>query len=277
MLQFVMQDLLEREDIERIRQVVDGQMEDCTTGKGRTIIAVRKQLEKLAEDERRTRAAKEAAKTAAKEAGEDIGDATNILFDEDIDQIRPQETSDEDEERTQPTGGRTSTGGRFGKDYNFKPFLKSLKTGESWDRAKKKVRCYECEKRPKNPWVTSCGHFVCGSCLEQATLEAAENDARDQSICKVCKITPTYVHPCDSDDEGSPETVAQSTRSRSRKKKESEDKRLSRDDIREDWLAGVGDDVLPSAKTIAVKAQILNWTKENPHVKIIIYTQFLAM
>jgi hypothetical protein len=38
-----------------------------------------------------------------------------------------------------------------------------------------------------------------------------------------------------------------------------------------------GEEVLPSAKTLAIKAQVLNWTKEDPKVKIIIYTQFLAM
>ncbi len=49
------------------------------------------------------------------------------------------------------------------------------------------------------------------------------------------------------------------------------------EDIPENWLSLGGDELLPSAKTIAIKAQILNWIRENPTVKIIIYTQFLAM
>jgi hypothetical protein len=56
-----------------------------------------------------------------------------------------------------------------------------------------------------------------------------------------------------------------------------EKERLDREDIAEDWLSLGGDEVLPSAKTIAIKAQILNWIRENPSVKIIVYTQFLAM
>ena len=47
--------------------------------------------------------------------------------------------------------------------------------------------------------------------------------------------------------------------------------------MRQSWLSLGGKSVLPSAKTIAIKAQVLNWIQENPNVKIIIYTQFLAM
>lgn len=36
-------------------------------------------------------------------------------------------------------------------------------------------------------------------------------------------------------------------------------------------------DVLPSAKTRAIKAQLLVWMEEDPDAKIIIYTQFLGM
>lgn len=36
-------------------------------------------------------------------------------------------------------------------------------------------------------------------------------------------------------------------------------------------------EVLPSAKTMACKAQVLNWLQEEPDVKIIIYTQFLPI
>jgi SNF2 family DNA or RNA helicase len=42
------------------------------------------------------------------------------------------------------------------------------------------------------------------------------------------------------------------------------------------WLELNGE-VLPSAKTIAVKAQILEWIEEDPEVKIIIYSQFIGM
>jgi hypothetical protein len=38
-----------------------------------------------------------------------------------------------------------------------------------------------------------------------------------------------------------------------------------------------GRHTLTSYPAMAIKAQILNWRKENPKIKIIIYTQFLAM
>lgn len=42
------------------------------------------------------------------------------------------------------------------------------------------------------------------------------------------------------------------------------------------WLQMNGE-VLPSAKTLAVKAQILEWIEEDPDVKIICYSQFIDM
>ncbi len=43
-----------------------------------------------------------------------------------------------------------------------------------------------------------------------------------------------------------------------------------------DWL-GLKGEVLPSAKTLAVKAQVLEWINDDPDVKIIIYTQWIPM
>jgi hypothetical protein len=73
------------------------------------------------------------------------------------------------------------------------------------------------------------------------------------------------------------EAVAQGTRSKKATKAAKQRERRDREDISEDWLSLAGAEVLPSAKTLAIKAQILNWRKENAGVKIIIYTQFLAM
>lgn len=43
-----------------------------------------------------------------------------------------------------------------------------------------------------------------------------------------------------------------------------------------DWL-GLQGPVLPSSKTLAVKAQILEWLAQDPDTKIIIYTQWIPM
>jgi len=45
---------------------------------------------------------------------------------------------------------------------------------------------------------------------------------------------------------------------------------------RTNWI-NLGGDLLPSAKTTAIKLQVERWLKEDPTTKIIIYTQFLQM
>jgi hypothetical protein len=44
----------------------------------------------------------------------------------------------------------------------------------------------------------------------------------------------------------------------------------------QNWVQMYGE-VLPSAKTVAVKAQILEWIEEDKDVKIICYSQFMPM
>jgi hypothetical protein len=274
MLQFVVRDLLEREDIEKIREVCDNLNTNKDDQEGQTVVAVRKQLAKLAADQKKKSAALEAKKAAARAAGQEFrnDDNDDDLLDEDLDDATKEEPA--------PVRGNTSlggSGGQFGKEYNFKPFLNSLKDGESWERAKKKARCGYCGKQPVKPWLSSCGHIICDPCYEKALLVSAGENENPNPPCKSCGVTPRYFHPCDPKDFEEGDAVAQGTRSKAQKKKEAENKRTDREDIAEDWLASCGDEVLPSAKTIAVKSQIMNWLKENPRVKIIVYTQFLAM
>jgi hypothetical protein len=274
MLQFVMRDLLEQEDIERIRKVVKDLGPDKDSNNGKTIIAVRKQLEKLAIDQKKKSAALEAKKAAARAAGRNFrnDDDDDDLLDEDLDDAVDEQPSHDYQNNS--IGG---SGGDFGKDYNFKPFLSSLTIGENWERAKKKATCGYCGKQPRNPWLSSCGHLICGHpCYEELVLEAAGR-LEQNPPCKSCGVTPTFFHPAEPDEVNPLDPVAEGTRSKKKKQQEKERKRLDREDIAEDWLGSLGEDVLPSAKTIAVKSQIMNWLKENPRVKIIVYTQFLAM
>jgi SNF2 family DNA or RNA helicase len=265
MLQFVMRDLLEREDLERIREVVNDESADSTTRRGRTVIAVRKQLDKKSADEMKKSAAKAAAKAAGREYVEEDDDSS------------ADEGAGEDQLSSPGAAARGGSGGDFGKEYNFKPYLSNLRSGDAWEKIKKKAKCSYCGKQPREPWMTSCQHLICGRpCMEESNMEAAEQE-KSYAPCKACGVTPIYIHILQADEDESPEPVAQGTRSKAAKQKEKQRKRRDREDIGEDWLASLGDDVLPSAKTIAVKAQIMNWTKENPGVKIIVYTQFLAM
>ncbi|KAI4704056.1 hypothetical protein J4E81_001120 [Alternaria sp. BMP 2799] len=301
MLQFVIRDLLEREDIELIKSVVDKEAKNADHGTGKTISSIRKQLDKVAADQKKKTAAieakkaatkkaakarKDAAKKAAKERGEayvsedETANANTIDKDDDL----LEEEFDEpiDEGPADDLIQRFSTGEGFGKDFNFKPFLSSLKTGESWEKTKQKAQCAWCGRQPRQPLITSCGHLICREpCYEnEVLLPMAENDPDLPPItpaCKACGATPDHFHPCEVDEDDTPDAPARGTRANKKKNKDKQRARLGQEDIAEDWLSLAGEDVLPSAKTIAVKSQIMNWLAENKHVKIIVYTQFLAM
>ena len=301
MLQFVIRDLLEREDIEAIKEVVDKEAQTSSQKGGHTIIAVRKQLDKVAADRKRKtadleakkdaakKAAKErkdAARKAAKERGEDYksddegnADANINAFDKDDDLLEEDFDETIDEDPADDILQQFNAGGGFGKDFNFKPFLNSLKTGESWEKTKQKAQCAWCGRQPRAPQITSCGHLICSEpCLENVVVEMAEADDPDAfPACKACGATPTHIHPCEVDENDTPDAPARGTRANKKKNKEKQRARLDREEISGEWLDLAGEDVLPSAKTIAVKSQIMNWLKENQQVKIIVYTQFLAM
>jgi SNF2 family DNA or RNA helicase len=278
MLQFVMKDLLEVEDIERIKEVVKEEAANANTRAGRTIIAIRKQLEKHAIEQKKKAAAAAdiaAKKAAAEEQGkmymEEEGKGEEVLEEE------AQDTDEESGPTTAQQGARLGGSGQnFGKSYNFKPFLQSLKAGQSWEKAKKKATCSYCGKTPKKPWIASCGHLICEEpCMEEAALAAAEVE-KSYSPCKSCGKTPTSVQPVDFEEDAL-EPIARGTRSQAARRQARQQERRDCEDISKDWLALAGAEILPSAKTLAIKAQILNWRKEDPKVKIIIYTQFLAM
>lgn len=282
MLQFVMRDLLEREDVERIKRVVMEQAASSHQRQGRTILAIRKQLEAYELREKRKAAARatrrlkaeEAARAAKTEYVEPDDD------DDDEDDDTPVEVPHEGEADEEETGARRGTernksGKAFGKSYNFKPFVNSLAVGELWEKKKEEAHCGECGKRPHKPWMTACGHLICDPCYEDV-MNAAAEEGNTHAICKACGQTFAACTPCDEEAEDT-SGPGRGTRNSVAQKKKKEKERLDREDIADDWLSLGGDEVLPSAKTIAIKAQILNWSRENASVKIIIYTQFLAM
>jgi hypothetical protein len=107
-------------------------------------------------------------------------------------------------------------------------------------------------------------------------LTATENGPDGPIICKKCGQASGGSIPCNEEEE----EYLTSPRTQAGKKKRAKKERvhMDREDIRDDWLSlDTSGNVLPSAKTIAIKAQILNWIQENPKVKIIVYTQFLPM
>ena len=287
MLQFVMRDLLEREDIEMIKDVVRDQASAANAAQGRTILAIRKQLEKhealekqkAAEKAKRRFAAIEAAKEAAKANGTEYVEPEDDFEANETDHDAPFEPSQDGEIDGEPSQDRgrerNKSGKSFGKTYDFKPYLNSLAQGEDWQKKKERAKCGECGKHPTRPWYTSCGHLLCDTCYEVVITTAAE-EGKSNATCKACGTTFAACARCDEEDDDVP-GPSSGTRNKAKLQRRKERERLDREEVADDWLSLGGPEVLPSAKTLAIKSQILNWISETPNVKIIIYTQFLAM
>ena len=271
LLQHVMQDLLEREDIEAIRQVVKDAAADSSTEMGRIIIAIRKQLEGFA-----VKASKKQNKTNNSILSVPQDEDSEIAGDDELDE---QDQTHGDEDLNNFRSERKATGAQFGKEYNFKPYLNSLATGDGWEQKKQQSQCGSCSRSPPHdPWATSCGHLLCAECFDEAELTAAEH-GRPNATCNGCgQIFAHARHLSLEEQSDMTDTGPQIRAKRQRNDKKRE--KIEQEDIAEEWLSLGGEGVLPSAKTIAIKAQLMNWFEEKDDAKpqkVIIYTQFLAM
>jgi SNF2 family DNA or RNA helicase len=267
MLQFVMKDLCELEDIKMIEEVVRTNAANRDSSSGRTIIAIRKQLDDLS---------KQQASKVIDSDDEDLGDDTNSTADATADAT---EDGLDDETSlditTHSTEERQRSGRSFGKAFDFDPFLKSLKAGPEHEQRKKRALCSWCGKPAQAPWSMSCSHLICKEpCMEEVNIAIAEQ-GNEHSACKTCGTVPDFIHPGEDEGSETPDLVSHGTRSGKRKNRKRT--HIEREVFPKNWLETIDDELLPSTKTIAVKAQILNWIKEDKDVKIIVFTQFLPM
>ncbi|KAK8219371.1 hypothetical protein M8818_001106 [Zalaria obscura] len=177
------------------------------------------------------------------------------------------------------------TGGKYGVSVRFRKYLQSLRNSEKWEELVARTHCCGCRQLPDNPWVTSCFHIYCWACLKDLQHQAARK-GHDVAPCTECgsqftssqkceeieidgrETTMSVISDTDADTQGSQALLNSSKKGKGKRKKTSSQA--------EDWISMRGE-ILPSAKTVAVKAQILNWLTEDPSTKIIVYTQFLEM
>lgn len=248
MLQTVVQDLLEQEDIEKIREIVQQEATDIQTRKGRTILTIRKQLDSL-EAEAKKRPANKATNRSKNTKRMYTHSNNADSEDHDIGELLDDNQGDNE----QPLTGRSRASGRdFGKTFDFRPYLNSLATGTNWEKVKQRAVCSDCGGRPVGAWMTSCGHLMCARCYDNSAVRAAEAD-RMQATCPGCGSIFAHAKQIDGDEAEGPRTRLR-TRQHSK-----EMQRIEQEDIAEEWLELGGEGVLPSAKTIALKAQLLNW------------------
>jgi len=232
--------LLEREDFEKLNALTQAEHEVDGEGEA-SLVRLRQILEMN---------------------GNPQGDAETQLG-KNITEVEIRHTDIVDAENT-----AVETGGKHGINFRFRKYLQSMLSHESWAAVVQRTLCCGCRQDPDTPHVTSCYHIFCYGCLVDLQ-HAAARKGQDQSRCSECGEAYTSVEPCEG-----LETFQ--TRDNCINYGNEESTKGIQQGKAMDWIAMPGE-MLPSAKTRAIKAQLLNWWNEDPEVKVIIYTQFLDM
>ncbi|KAF2432590.1 hypothetical protein EJ08DRAFT_695349 [Tothia fuscella] len=271
MLEKPMRDLLTREDHEKFYNLASEAANPANSDLSRhAMVGIRRYLQKRASGGKLPQTA--SFPGVRHETGREREDE-----DED-------ETEDEDENGAGPsrradnTNFTGDTGNRHGLQFDFLKYLSTLRKDRNWEELKDRTLCAKCNDQPEDPHVTSCFHVYCKACLVKIGEDSvARNLMRPR--CLECGMEYTKSKPCDQfnlatldEDSDDSDDDAQGL-GRHRKAKIKDSPRESK----KDWIDMAGLDILPSSKTVAIKAQIINWIEENPNVKIILYTQFIDM
>jgi SNF2 family DNA or RNA helicase len=167
-----------------------------------------------------------------------------------------------------------NTGALYGLSYNFQAYLKKLEDGSRIEEMRESMRCHMCNQDPaKDPYLTECSHIYCKTCITTIGFEAASQGF--PARCRVCSRVYKSSAPFDPKKQQEPDGEASG--SKNGKPKKSKPRKTSNKGDKDFLMNNPEITPLPSAKTIAIKAQILNWMEENPKVKIIVFTQFLPI
>ncbi|KAK5160796.1 hypothetical protein LTS14_001809 [Recurvomyces mirabilis] len=246
LIQSTIQDLLTREDFEKLNSITCANEDEFSDDGALVLIHLRAILKKH----------KGARTVEGGLQGAVIGETETVPMD-----VLYAENED-------PSG---LVGGKHGQSFRFRKYMRSLEAPEQWGAIKERSTCAGCRQAPEDAQLTSCNHIYCKKCLQDLQHHAARR-GHDQARCAECGEAYTSTKPCQDF------TTAQqrdSTGNGSSMPSASPPKK-GKDDELEDWINMRGE-VLPSAKTMAAKAQILNWMEEAPDAKIIVFTQFLPM
>lgn len=179
---------------------------------------------------------------------------------------------------------RFGIGGKFACKDNFPEYLKAMEEEKRKEDALASITCSYCHQLPSDPEITSCMHIYCHDCLMKMSYEAS-NSGKDRTSCLKCGelYTGTTARSSMEDNDDNKEAASQH---QDGTPKDLEGARLigdvkkikkrSPNEVIASWIDKDGN-MLPSTKTTAVKAQILNWLREDSTTKIIVYSQFTSM
>lgn len=243
LVQQTLKDLLESEDLEKLWRLTEGEVRSQGAAKNHAVLT---QLRKMLSS-----------------AGDVQAPAGKSSTQSDPDGFL--------EHTAEANDAADNQGGTFGLAFRFRKYLRSLKDTGKWEQINKQSLCHKCGGVPDNPHVTSCFHIYCKECLEDMLFTAAQAGG-DKARCLACDAEFELCEPCRGFDQAGNKLNHNMRGTPDRRPRKSADSEES--DI--DWLS-VGGSMLPSAKTLAVKAQIQNWVEEDPNAKIIIFTQFQPM
>lgn len=165
-------------------------------------------------------------------------------------------------------GNEEDIGSKHGRNYRFRRYLKDIKHSNLWDGMAERTTCCGCRQPPRDAMITSCHHIYCGDCVTDLQHNAAKR-GHDQARCSECGTAYTYCHSLDDVPQPKASSSSSPDDEKSAKNKKKNDHGL-------DWINAPGE-VLPSAKTMAVKTAILNYLEKDRNTKIIIYTQWRPM
>lgn len=174
-------------------------------------------------------------------------------------------------------GAHGDLGGTHGLNYDFARYLDRLRDSDAYEEICRRTRCAGCKQPPLDPMVTSCHHVYCRRCLNDIQASSSRR-GREQSRCTECGIIYHEIKPCEEViDEYAPDQDTQTGSSESASVGGLSNGHAKRKKAElENWLLMKGD-VLPSSKTVALKAQVMAWIAEDPSVKVIVYSQFIPM
>ncbi|KAI9727928.1 MAG: hypothetical protein M1828_005333 [Chrysothrix sp. TS-e1954] len=163
------------------------------------------------------------------------------------------------------TKTESNTGGAYGSRNDFGRYFHTMEQDTALRQAEKTIKCPRCARKPRQPQKVSCGHTYCSECLMLMSHDAEDKD-QGRNKCLACGDHYT----------GVPKSYGLFTASTDLFGVDGKPKRTNPRDIINKWVDGNGH-ILHSAKTLAVKEQILDWLKEDGQVKILVFTQFVSV
>lgn len=154
----------------------------------------------------------------------------------------------------------SNVGGAFGLRDSYSDWVSDMKAQAALEGEDPANECVMCHKPPKKPVQTSCDHTYCYDCLRDLA-DACKDRGELMTKCISCEEYCSMLRKNTSSNMFTKNSAA-ALDGEDRKKKKPDIKTVIDTWVDEDGM------MLPSAKTLAFKAQIMNWIEQDPDVKI---------